>query len=63
MTPKEECRKNERCHLDSLQQFVYFLVAQLLSQGGEHILYLSYRYETVTILVKDLESSNEFLCE
>jgi hypothetical protein len=49
-------------NLDTLEQLVHLLIAQLLAQGCEDISQLAYTDVPVALLVEDLEASDELLC-
>ena len=51
-----------RSNLGALQELVYLLVRHLLSQLGEHVTQFTRTNEAVSLLVENLEASDELLC-
>lgn len=49
-------------NLHALQEFVHFLVTQLLAQAGENVAQLTCTDVAISFLVKDLETADKFLC-
>lgn len=52
--------QNSPANLNPLQQLINLFIAQLLSQASKNISQFSDTNESISFLVKDLETSNEF---
>lgn len=50
-----------RLNLNALEQFIHLIIAQLLTQARQNISQLSCTNVTVSVLVKDLETSDELV--
>lgn len=54
--------EDSRSDLDTLEQFINFLVRHFLTKLGENVSQLSRANVAISFLIKDLETTDKLLC-